>query len=56
MHAAGRAIGALGGGSIADEAVRVTGLTRHSLVVVTKQGRTDAAFPRDPATRRRQPW
>jgi 16S rRNA (guanine527-N7)-methyltransferase len=56
MHAAGRAIGALGGGSITDEAVRVTGLTRHRLVVVTKQGRTADAFPRDPATRRRQPW
>ena len=56
MQAAGRAIGALGGGSIVDEAVRVTGLTRHRLVVITKHGRTARAFPRDPATRRRQPW
>ncbi len=56
MQAAGRALGAVGGGSIADDAVRVTGLTGHRLVVVTKHGRTAAAFPRDPATRRRQPW
>ena len=54
--AARRAVGALGGGSIDDETVRVTGLAGHRLVIVTKHGRTGAEFPRDPAARRRQPW
>lgn len=51
-----RAVDALGGGLIDEEQVRVTGLAGHRLVVVTKHGRTSAAYPRDPATRRRQPW
>jgi 16S rRNA (guanine527-N7)-methyltransferase len=51
-----RAVGALGGGSIEEAAVRVTGLAGHRLVVVTKHGRTSDAFPRDPAARHRQPW
>jgi len=56
MLAARRAVDALGGGSIDEETVRVTGLTGHVLVVVTKRGRTSAEFPRDPAVRRREPW
>jgi len=56
MLAARRAVGALGGGSIDEEAVHVTGLTGHLLVVATKRGRTSAEFPRDPAVRRREPW
>ena len=51
-----RAVGALGGGSIDEETVRVSGLPGHRLVTVTKHGRTGAEFPRDPAARRRQPW
>ena len=56
MLAARRAVGALGGGSIDEEAVHVTGLTGHLLVVATKRGRTGAEFPRDAAVRRREPW
>lgn len=55
MQAARRAVGALGGGSIDVEAVHVTGLTGHLLVVATKRGRTSRDFPRDPALRRREP-
>ena len=60
--AAGRAIDALGGGSIE---VRRTGvddavlgeLAGHCLVLVRRGGRAVApAYPRDPAVRRRQPW
>ena len=56
LLAARRAADALGGGLIDEEQVRVTGLAGHRLVVVTKRGRTSPAYPRDPATRRRQPW
>ena len=56
MLAARRAVGALGGGSIDEVAVNVTGLMGHVLVVATKRGRTGAEFPRDPAVRRREPW
>ena len=51
-----RAIGALGGGEIDEEPVRVAALAGHRLVVVTKRGRTTSQFPRDPAVRRRLPW
>jgi 16S rRNA (guanine527-N7)-methyltransferase len=51
-----RAVDALGGGLIDEEQVRVMGLVGHRLVVVTKRGQTSPAYPRDPATRRRQPW
>jgi 16S rRNA (guanine527-N7)-methyltransferase len=55
LAAAGRATRALGGGSV--ETVEVDGpLPGHRLVVVTKRGRTDLSFPRDPAVRRRMPW
>ena len=56
VAAAGPAIEALGGGSIDGRTVPVEGLVGHRLVVVTKRGRTPAAFPRDPAVRRRAPW
>jgi 16S rRNA (guanine527-N7)-methyltransferase len=56
MVAARRAVGAMGGGSIDEHAVKVTGLQGHVLVVVTKRGRTPAEYPRDPAVRRREPW
>jgi 16S rRNA (guanine527-N7)-methyltransferase len=56
LLAARRAVDALGGGLIDEEQVRVRGLAGHRLVVVTKHGRTSAAYPRDPAARRRQPW
>jgi 16S rRNA (guanine527-N7)-methyltransferase len=56
LLAARRAVGALGGGSIDEAPVSVTGLPGHLLVVVTKRGRTGAEFPRDPAVRRREPW
>ncbi len=52
---ASRALRALGGGSL--ESVPVAGpLPDHRLIVVTKQGRTDSSFPRDPGARRRVPW
>jgi 16S rRNA (guanine527-N7)-methyltransferase len=55
LAAAGRAVGALGGGSI--ETVDIGGpLPGHRLVVVTKRGATGPSFPRDPAVRRRAPW
>jgi 16S rRNA (guanine527-N7)-methyltransferase len=56
MVAARGAVGAMGGGSIDQHAVKVTGLQGHVLVVVTKRGRTPAEYPRDPAVRRREPW
>jgi 16S rRNA (guanine527-N7)-methyltransferase len=56
MRAGRRAVDALGGGSIDERPVRVTGLPGHLLVIVTKRGRTGADFPRDPAVRRREPW
>ena len=51
-----RAVAGLGGGAIDEAPVKVAGLGGHRLMVVTKQGRTNRDFPRDPAVRRRQPW
>jgi 16S rRNA (guanine527-N7)-methyltransferase len=51
-----RALGALGGGTIDEVPVPVTGLVDHRIVVVTKTGTTAAAYPRDPSVRRRRPW
>ena len=56
IEAARRALASLGGGRIDTVPVTVTGLDDHRLVVIAKRGRTAAAFPRDPATRRRRPW
>ena len=55
LAAAGRALDALGGGSIAVRDVPVSGLDGHRLVVVTARGDVPAIYPRDPATRRRRP-
>ena len=37
-------------------AVVVPGLDGHKLVIATARGRSPAAYPRDPATRKRRPW
>ncbi len=51
-----RACGALGGGTVDLLPVTATGLAGHLIVVVTKTGQTDDAYPRDPSVRRRRPW
>ncbi len=56
VAAAQRAIEALGGGAIASIEPHVAGLEGHRLVVVTSRGRVPAAYPRDPAARKRRPW
>ena len=56
LEAARRALDALGGGSLDVDEVPVDGLAEHRLVVATRTGRVPAAFPRDPAVRRRRPW
>ena len=56
LSAAGRAIDALGGGSLDVLDVLVDGLRDHRLVVATRMGRVPDAYPRDPAARRRRPW
>ncbi len=54
--AALRAIRALGGGGIEIVEVGADGLAGHVLVVVTRRGDVPDRYPRDPATRKRQPW
>jgi 16S rRNA (guanine527-N7)-methyltransferase len=56
LAAARRAIDALGGGRLDVTDVPVDGLVGHRLVVATTSGPVQAAFPRDPAVRRRRPW
>ena len=56
LQAARLALAALGGGSLDVAEVPVDGLAEHRLVVATRTGRVPAAFPRDPAVRRRRPW
>jgi 16S rRNA (guanine527-N7)-methyltransferase len=51
-----RAVAALGGGRVAIVAAPSPGQPGHRLVIVTKRGHTDAAYPRSPANRRRRPW
>jgi 16S rRNA (guanine527-N7)-methyltransferase len=53
---AGRAIEALGGGSIEVIEAAPSHLPGHLLVSVRKVGHTPAGWPRDPAARRRRPW
>jgi 16S rRNA (guanine527-N7)-methyltransferase len=55
VAAARRALSALGGGTIDSQLVAVDSLAGHRLVIVTGRGSTPAAYPRDPATRRRRP-
>jgi hypothetical protein len=47
-----RAVAVLGEGRVETIPVNVTGLADHLLVVVTKRGRTAAAYPRDTSARR----
>ncbi len=56
VAAAGRAIQALGGGTVGSVATAVGGLEGHRLVIVTSRGRVPSGYPRDPAARRRRPW
>ncbi len=56
VDAARRAISALGGGTVESAEAGAAVLPGHRLVVVTKRGRTNSSFPRDPAARRRSPW
>ena len=56
LAAAERAIVTLGGGSLETIPVGVAGLDDHRLVVATVRGAAPAAFPRDPAARKRRPW
>jgi 16S rRNA (guanine527-N7)-methyltransferase len=56
ISAAERAMAAMGGGRLEVRPVPVPGLDRHCLVVATARGRVPAAYPRDPAARKRRPW
>ena len=56
LATARRAIDALGGGRLEVHPVLVPGLRDHQLVIATALGRVPAAYPRDPATRKRRPW
>ena len=56
LEAADRAVVALGGGSLEVRPVAVPGLDGHRLVIATAAGGSPAAYPRDPATRKRRPW
>ena len=52
------AVAALGGGTIevTPLAGSLSGLEDHVLVVIRKEGRTGAGWPRTPAERKRHPW
>ena len=50
------AIDALGGGTLEMREVTHAGLADHRLVIATRTGAVPAAYPRDPAARRRRPW
>jgi 16S rRNA (guanine527-N7)-methyltransferase len=58
LAGAGRAIEALGGGSLGITEVTVAGLAEHRLVTITRAttGSVPEAYPRDPAVRKRRPW
>ena len=56
LAAAGRAVTALGGGTIDVRRVEVAGLEDHRLVVATTRTAAPSEYPRDPATRKRRPW
>jgi 16S rRNA (guanine527-N7)-methyltransferase len=53
VASAARVIGEFGGGPPSIQEVAVAGLLDHRLIVIEKVGPTPAAYPRDPATRRR---
>ena len=56
LAAARRAIDALGGGVLATIDPVLPDRPDDCLVVVTRSGAVPAAYPRDPAARRRRPW
>ena len=56
LTAAGRAVAALGRGTLETRRVEAASLAGHCLVVASKEGPTPKRFPRDPALRRRSPW
>ena len=56
LGTAGRAIDALGGGVLEVVDPSLPGRAEDRLVVVTRTGAVPAAYPRDPAVRRRRPW
>jgi len=56
LEAARRAVDAMGGGTLAVHDITVPGLTDHRLAIATRTGVVPAAYPRDPAARRRSPW
>lgn len=56
LAGARRAVDGLGGGRLEVVPVEVPGLAEHQLVVVTREGRVPAAYPRDPGLRKRRPW
>jgi 16S rRNA (guanine527-N7)-methyltransferase len=56
LVAARRAIDALGGGTLEVDDLHVPVLAGHRLVVATRTGSVPAAYPREPAVRRRRPW
>jgi 16S rRNA (guanine527-N7)-methyltransferase len=56
LVAARRAIDALGGGTLEVDDPHVPDLAGHQLVVATRSGSVPAAYPREPAARRRRPW
>jgi 16S rRNA (guanine527-N7)-methyltransferase len=56
LAAAGRAVAALGGGTVELRSVAASTLPGHCLVVIRKDGSTPDRFPRDPAQRQRSPW
>jgi 16S rRNA (guanine527-N7)-methyltransferase len=56
LAAGRRAAAAIGTGALELVPAGVRGLDDHVLVVATKGARTNAAYPRDPAERRRRPW
>ena len=55
VASARHAVEALGGGGL-ESVESGPVLPGHRLVLVTKRGRTNSSFPRDPAARRRSPW
>lgn len=56
LAAGGRAVAALGGGTLDHAPVDIPGLDGHVLVVATRTGDVPDGFPREPAHRRRGPW
>ena len=56
LDGARRAIDALGGGTLEVDDQHVRDLAGHRLVVATRTGSVPAAYPREPAVRRRRPW